>query len=147
MRRAGYMLVVFAALALGGCGGAEPVRPDATVPDGGGDPPPAANAYPAAAGFTSPTTTTATLPLPYQDDLADSGADIQAPEACRLVDAPFGMASPGADAAVAIDGLVAGTEYVVKLSAAEDLAFYVATGCSTELGPSGGAEGECLLYV
>ncbi len=71
-------------------------------------------------------------------------ADVQSPMQCGVVDAPYGIESMGPDSVIKIDGLVAGTPYVVKLDSPSDLAFYVSTGCSA---PSGPAEAECALFV
>ncbi len=70
-------------------------------------------------------------------------ADLTAPAMCAVIDAPFGVESAGPDSVVRIDGLVEGTSYVVSLDAVSDLAFYVATGCSTPTGPS---SAECQLF-
>lgn len=72
-----------------------------------------------------------------------AGADLVAPSACAVVDAPFGVESDGPDAVVPITGLVPGETYVVHLTASADLGFYVITGCSTATGPD---DAECLLY-
>ena len=85
---------------------------------------------------------TASLPAHVTGSLA--AADVQSPSQCTAVDAPYGIESAGPDAVVRIDGLAPGTAYIVKLESAEDLAFYVATGCST---PSGPAANECALFV
>lgn len=120
-----------------------------SAPDGGvdgdvGDAAPDAPDYPACGEFDTPAITISQLPLAYMGDLGDAGADVVAPDDCQLVDAPFGVSTIGADAVVAVEGLVAGMEYIVRLAADDDLAFYVATGCSTASGPAGG---ECLLFV
>ncbi len=73
-----------------------------------------------------------------------SGTDVQSPSQCTAVDAPYGIESAGPDAVVRLDGLVPGTAYVVQLDSSDDLAFYVASGCST---PSGPAPTECSLFV
>src|SRR5688500_20196700 len=65
-----------------------------------------------------------------------AAADVQSPSQCTVVDAPYGIESAGPDAVIRIDGLVAGTAYIVRLTSTSDLAFYVATGCSTPSGPS-----------
>src|SRR5690606_3845387 len=57
---------------------------------------------------------------------------------------PYGVESAGPDAVVRIDGLTPGTAYVIKLESAADLAFYLASGCST---PSGPSASECALFV
>src|SRR5687767_10806712 len=73
-----------------------------------------------------------------------AAADVQSPSQCTVVDAPYGIESAGPDAVIRIDGLVAGTAYIVRLTSTSDLAFYVATGCST---PSGPSPSECALFV
>lgn len=71
-------------------------------------------------------------------------SDVQSPTMCAAVDAPYGIASSGPDSVVPLEGLVAGTAYVVQLRSPADLAFYVVTGCSTMTGP---AAAECALFV
>jgi len=88
--------------------------------------------------------TTSELPLALEGDLAGLGADMVSPSQCAEIDAPFGMASVGADAVIALEGLVGGAEYVVRLDGVDDLAFYVVTGCTSESGPTAD---ECLLFV
>jgi hypothetical protein len=71
------------------------------------------------------------------------GADVEAPQHCAIVDAPYGVETAGPDAAVHIGGLVAGQPYMVRVRSTADLSFYVVTGCST---PSGPSDAECLLF-
>lgn len=71
-------------------------------------------------------------------------SDVESPAACTDVDAPYGIESAGPDSVVRLDNLAIGTAYVVKLTSAADLAFYVVTGCSTQTGP---ADSECQLFV
>jgi hypothetical protein len=109
---------------------------DATPPDVAVDSPPV---YPACREFVGSNTT---VPAHVTGMLAS--ADVQSPSQCTAVDAPYGIESAGPDSVVRIDGLAPGTAYIVRLASAEDLAFYVATGCST---PSGPAASECALFV
>lgn len=146
MRRAGYILAASVAAALGGCSGGGSSAPDADPIDGGVDAEVDAS-YPACVEFGAPSITISELPLSYEGSLEGAGADIEAPAGCQLVDAPFGMATPGADTVVELAGLTIGVEYVVRLTGGDDLAFYVASGCSTATGPSGGADGDCKLFV
>lgn len=139
MRRLWTTIAVLAACG-DGSGAPDGGGADADVPDARPD----AADYPACMEFDAPTISFGELPLAWLGDLGEAGADVVAPDDCQLVDAPFGVSTIGADAVVAIDGLIAGMEYVVRLDADDDLAFYVATGCSTESGPAGG---ECLLFV
>lgn len=71
-------------------------------------------------------------------------SDVESPSACTEVDAPYGIESAGPDSVVRVDGLRVGTPYIVKLTSAADLAFYVASGCSTATGPG---DNECKLFV
>lgn len=71
-------------------------------------------------------------------------ADVLSPAQCGVVDAPYGIESMGPDSVVKLEGLVAGTPYVVKLDSPSDLAFYVTTGCTGATGPD---EAECALFV
>ena len=73
-----------------------------------------------------------------------SGADIESPAQCATVEATYGIESAGPDTVIRIDGLVPGTAYMVQLTSDADLAFYVASGCSTASGP---AADQCALFV
>jgi hypothetical protein len=86
--------------------------------------------------------TSAIVPAHVTGTLAN--ADVQSPSQCNSVDAPYGIESAGPDAVIRLDGLVPGTAYVVQLDSPSDLAFYVASGCSTSTGP---AAAECKLFV
>jgi hypothetical protein len=81
--------------------------------------------------------------LPAHVTSSLSAADLQSPQ-CASVDAPYGIESAGPDSVVAVDGLVPGAAYRIRLRSPADLAFYVATGCSTMQGPSAD---ECPLFV
>ncbi len=118
------------------CGGGGGTTPDAPPPDAPPDAPPV---YPACQEFAGPSTT-----VPAHVAGALAGADVQSPSQCTSVDAPYGIESAGPDAVVRLDGLVPGTAYIVQLDSADDLAFYVSSGCST---PSGPAASECALFV
>jgi hypothetical protein len=63
------------------------------------------------------------------------GADVEA-KSCAVVNAPYGTLTGGPDAVVELGGLAVGATYVVHLSGAADLSFYVLTGC----------DGQCLLF-
>ena len=60
---------------------------------------------------------------------------LASPDDVPVVDAPFGAESAGPDSVVTLERLEPGEAYVVQLTSASDLAFYVATGCSTPAGP------------
>jgi hypothetical protein len=124
-----------------GCGGEGTATPDAGPPAVDAAPP---DGFPACDEFASPVATITTLPAALEGDLAGAGDDLLGPDDCAVIDAPFGMASIGADAVIELAGLTAGVEYVVRLDAPDDLAFYVATGCGSAAGPT---DEECLLYV
>jgi hypothetical protein len=127
---------------LAACGGGGPgVDPDGGIVDAGGEPD--APQYAACREVRDPQLVVNALPLAVAGDLAGAGADMEAPIGCEVVDAPFGMSSPGADFVIEIQGLEADTDYVVRLDAADDLAFYVVTDCGTPTGP---AARECLLF-
>ncbi|HTL36840.1 MAG TPA: hypothetical protein VL326_27080 [Kofleriaceae bacterium] len=133
------VVVLLAVTLAGACGdSATPARPDAPLdPDAPSiDTPPV---YPACAefmqtGVSSPAHVLGTL----------SAANVESPSTCASVDAPFGVESAGPDSVIRIDGLQIGTPYIVRLDSADDLAFYVASGCSTASGP---AANECALFV
>jgi hypothetical protein len=110
--------------------------PDAVPPDVAID---TAQVYDACREFGE---MSATVPAHVNGMLA--APDVQSPTQCTTVDAPYGIESAGPDAVVRIDGLTPGTAYIVQLASAEDLAFYIASGCST---PSGPAQDECSLFV
>jgi hypothetical protein len=101
--------------------------------------PPDAPEYPACSEFSA---TGMTVPVHATGSL--SGADVTSPDMCDAVNAPYGMESVGPDSVVRVDGLVAGTAYDVRLEAAADLSFYVASGCATMTGP---AANQCKLFV
>ncbi len=124
------------ALALAACGDGGTSLPDAQPPDAPVDTPPA---FAACGEFGA---TNASVPAHVTGTL--SGADVLSPAQCTNVDAPYGIESAGPDSVIRIDGLVPGTAYIVQLTSASDLAFYVASGCSTSSGPS--AE-QCALFV
>lgn len=136
--RAGLLIACACAYA---CGGSEPAEPDAGAPPIDATPP---DGFPACAEFASPVATITAVPAALEGDLAGGGADLLGPTGCAVEDAPFGMASIGADVVVALPNLDVGTEYVVRLDAPDDLAFYVVTGCGSAEGPT---DEECLLFV
>ena len=72
-----------------------------------------------------------------------SGADLESPSSCTVVDAPYGALSAGPDSVIKLIGLTAGFAYVVRVVSVSDLAFYVATSCTTPAGP---AATSCLLF-
>lgn len=118
------------------CGGGDGATPDAGTPDVPDvDAPPV---FPACREFS---VVANSIPAHITSSL--SASDLLSPQ-CTSVDAPYGIESAGPDSVVALDGLVAGTAYRVRLRSAADLAFYVATGCSTIEGP---AASECSLFV
>jgi hypothetical protein len=129
--------LLLVAIVLAACGdGGGTTTPDAAPPDVSIDTPPM---YPACREFGG---NVALVPAHVVGTLASS--DVQSPTQCNSVDAPYGIESAGPDAVVRLDGLVPGTAYIVQLVSAEDLAFYIASGCST---PSGPAATECSLFV
>ena len=130
------MRPLIAALVLVACGDGGSKLPDAAPPDVSIDTPPM---YPACREFGG---SSASVPAHIVGALATP--DLQSPSQCTAVDAPYGIESAGPDAVVRLDGLAPGTAYVVQLVSPEDLAFYVASGCST---PSGPAATECALFV
>jgi hypothetical protein len=123
----------------GACGGdSASGKPDAPiVPDAPIDTPPT---YPACADFSA----NSGISIPAHLVGSVAASDVQSPASCTSVDAPFGIESAGPDSVVRIDGLTPGNPYIVRLTSADDLAFYVASGCST---PSGPAADECSLFV
>lgn len=75
-------------------------------------------------------------------DGADADFDVTA-GSCMDTIAPFGEQALGPDQVIAVRGLSPESDYAVRLVSAEDLAFYIGTGCD------GSADGldQCLLYV
>lgn len=129
------MAAVFAMLT--GCGGgSDPALPDAAQSDAPSIDAP--EAYPACREFAG---TPATVPAHIVGSL--DAPDVQSPQ-CASVEAPYGIESAGPDSVIPLGGLTPGTAYIVQLRSTADLAFYVATGCST---PSGPSTGECPLFV
>lgn len=118
------------------CGDGPAATPDAPPPDAPAD---TQQVYEACREFG---TISATVPAQVMGTL--DAPDVQSPMDCASVDAPYGVESAGPDAVVRIDGLTPGTAYVIKLESAADLAFYLASGCST---PSGPSASECALFV
>lgn len=123
------------ALLVGACGGDNLTPPDAGQPDAGPD---AAPLFPACREFDR---SGASLPLHMTGTLAAS--DVQSPQ-CAEVDAPYGIESAGPDSVIPLDNLVPGKAYIVRLRSPADLGFYVATGCSSIVGPTAA---ECSLFV
>lgn len=134
VRRRSFVVGVPVAL-LVGCGDRAPAIPDA-MPDG---PSPDEIVFPGCVEFES--ASPVTVPVRVLGQLGT--ADVQSPATCDEVVAPFGIESGGPDRVIPLDGLEVGATYVVRLTAASDLAFYVATGCETPTGPSAA---QCLLF-
>jgi hypothetical protein len=130
------VLVLLAAACGGGGGGASSTPDAAPVSDAptGGD----ATSFPACAEFSA-----AAVQVPAHVTSMLAGADLASPAACASIDAPFGVESAGPDQVIPLKGLVVGATYVVRVTSADDLSFYVATGCSTATGP---AADQCLLF-
>src|SRR5665647_846630 len=127
---------IVAVVAAAGCGGGtSPGMPDAAPPV---DTAPDGPTFPACAEFGA---TAVTVPVHVVAALGDP--NVQSPAQCATVDAPFGIESAGPDRVIPLRNLVVGTAYMVRLTSADDLAFYVATGCSTATGP---AVDQCALF-
>lgn len=135
-RGAVHVAAVAAAVVCAACAGCgdEPAGPDA-------DPTPDAEPPPDMAHCLAyaPVTTIDAFPAQVDGDLAGAGADHEAPMTCDVVDAPFGVASAGADVVYRLDGLEPGADYIVRVDGDADLAFYVMTGCD--------ASSACALFV
>ena len=117
------------------CSGGAQAIPDAGGPDAPAD---VSTPFPACHEFA---TLGITVPMHHAGVL--DGADVESPSSCAQSNAPFGLESAGPDSVVQVAGLVPETPYVVHLTSASDLAFYVVTGCSTDTGPS---SAQCLLF-
>lgn len=131
MRR--WTLAVLAAAACGG--GTNSVEPDAAPPI---DAPTDAGRFAACAEFE-----TGAVVVPAHVVSTLGNADVQSPAHCANVDAPFGIESAGPDRVIPLRNLIVGTPYVVRLTSADDLAFYIVSGCSTASGP---AADQCALF-
>lgn len=125
------------ALLVAACGGGTSAPPPdaSTAPDA---PPADAGGFAACAGFEA-----AGVAVPAHVVTTLGNPDVESPSSCASIDAPFGIESAGPDRVIPVTNLVAGQAYVARVTSASDLAFYVATGCST---PSGPASDQCLLF-
>lgn len=130
------LLVVQVLLAACGGGGKDPLAPDAPASaDAGADAP---SVFAACSEFSA-----AGVPVPARVTSQLGNSDVESPSTCSVVDAPFGIESAGPDRVIPLTNLSPGAAYVVKLTSASDLAFYVVTGCNTATGP--GAD-QCQLF-
>ncbi len=128
--------LVLVLLGASACGHEEEVR---IAPDSEPEPQPDAPvSYPACDEFA---TQGVIVPVHFEGTLA--GADVVSPTECAITNAPFGADSAGPDRVIPLRGLRPGTAYVIKLTSASDLQFYVTTGCAT---PSGPGADQCLLF-
>jgi hypothetical protein len=118
------------------CGDGAAVPPDAPVDA----PPPDDVVFPGCSEFNS--ASPVMVPVRVIGQLGN--ADVQSPAMCDQVEAPFGIESKGPDRVIALEGLVPGAPYIVRLSSSSDLAFYVVTGCETPTGPSAA---QCVLFA
>ena len=130
--RLGLVLAVCAA-----CGGTSVAPPiDGSAPDAPGDAP---TGFSACSEFN---TTGMPIPMHVTGTLTGSN-NVESPSECAVTNAPYGTESAGPEQVVLITDLVPGTSYVVHVQSADDLLFYIATGCSTPTGPS---SEQCLLF-
>lgn len=133
-------LFVVVGISLAACGGGGATgSPDApvTVVDGGMDDAPPS--FAACAQFTLDSG----VPVPAHFTGQLGSSDVQSPAMCSVVDAPFGIESAGPDRVIPLTNLSPGAGYVVKLTSASDLSFYVVTGCDTATGPG---SDQCQLF-
>ncbi len=131
-------LVVGLGFVLAACGGGGTpfTQPDAgSSTDGGADAPPS---FAACAEFSAEP-----IAVPAHVNGQVGGSDLESPSTCAVVDAPFGIESAGPDRVIALMNLVPNAPYVVKLSSASDLSFYVVTGCGSATGPRAD---QCQLF-
>jgi hypothetical protein len=131
-------LLFLVGVVLAACGGgnANPITTDAAPgADAGADAPPS---FVACAGFSA-----AGVAVPAHITGNLGTASVQSPSSCSTVDAPFGIESAGPDRVIPLTNLSPGAGYVVKLTSASDLSFYVVTGCSTATGPG---PDQCQLF-
>lgn len=135
MSRLWLLVHVGLAASCGGGGGATPSVDATPTADAGADAPPI---YAACAEFSAPT-----VPVPAHISGQLGNADVESPSSCSDVEAPFGIESAGPDRVIPLTNLSPGAAYVVKLTSASDLAFYVATGCNSSTGP---APDQCQLF-
>ena len=93
-------------------------------------------------GICDPVTVLSAYPANFSGDVLGAGADLNvASGICDDERSHFTQA--GEDQVVQLDGLTPGANYVVRLQADSDLAFYVATDCTdAEL-----VAGQCLLFA
>ncbi len=124
-----------ALLAAAACGGeTPPIQPDAPTADAPID----AGRFAACAEFEI-----GAVAVPAHVVSTLGTADVRSPSQCANVDAPFGIESAGPDRVIALRNLIVGAPYIVRLTSADDLAFYIVSGCSTASGP---AADQCALF-
>ena len=94
--------------------------------------------------MTTPSGSIDSYPGEFSGMTVGGGADLSTPEgACA--DETGGWYEPvGEDVVVSLDNLTPGQMYGVMLESAEDVGYYVVTGC--QIANSGPAPGECLAF-
>ena len=141
------LLPLLVVLPLGACGDDGGGAPDASVPDAE-VPDPDATPRPACAELGDPAATISSYPGSAAGTVVGAGADLQVAEGVCTVEGdpgdPSYYAPIGEDAVVALAGLTPGTRYGVVLDSADDLGFYVITGCDEDAG--GPVAGQCHVF-
>jgi hypothetical protein len=142
-RRICSLLLVLASA----CGAAACNAGDARGPDGGVDAPGGDAGADAATGacaeFAAPAAVFSSYPATYDGTVTGAGGDVGVLTGqCAEQRGYFNPS--GEDLVIRLDGLIAGTDYAVKLDGASDVSFYVASGCrEISVGPGD----QCLLFV
>jgi hypothetical protein len=140
------LATAIAAAAAAGCGDDSPAA-DAGADASGDDDDDAgvdAAVVPACAEFDAPVGTISSFPGTFDGDLMGKGSNINV-GATTCTDTRDYWAPVGEDEVVELTGLTVDAAYVITLTSADDLSFYVATGCDEAAG--GPASGACLLFA
>lgn len=140
--RAHHHLLLLALLpACGGGGGG-------TAPDADDSGPDAETFTGACAELGAPLETVDSYPAQVSGTITGAGADLAVAEGVCTVEGdpsePTWFDPVGEDVVIRLDNLATGTDYAVIVDTAEDLGFYVVTGCDATAG--GPVEGQCARF-
>lgn len=128
-------------LLVAACGDDGGSSPDSGPPDA--EPPPPDAQPPACTELDDPAGTIASYPGSFSGTVLGAGANLMVAQGVCEVEESY-YEPIGEDAVIALTGLTAGTEYGVIVDSADDLGFYVITGC--EESARGPVAGQCALF-